>query len=188
MTTLETKPTSEGRVTPRPAAQRTRPGHPHVIWAVFKRNFMSYFSNPLGYLFITLFVLVSSFVAFWQPSFFTNNQANLDELNRYMPVPAVALHPGDHDDDLGRRAQAGDRRAAADAAGARPGRRARANTWPRSGSTRWRCCFRCRRCSCSEWLGSPDLGVLFATYLGLLADGRAFDRAGDGRVDCFRRT
>ena len=46
MTTLETKPTSEGRVTSRPAAGRTRPGHPHVIWAVFKRNFMSYFSNP----------------------------------------------------------------------------------------------------------------------------------------------
>ena len=30
---------------------------PHVVLAVFKRNFASYFSGLLGYLFIVLFVL-----------------------------------------------------------------------------------------------------------------------------------
>src|SRR4051794_28887409 len=32
---------------------------PHVIRAIFARNFGAYFGNPAGYVFITLFVLIS---------------------------------------------------------------------------------------------------------------------------------
>jgi ABC-2 type transport system permease protein len=68
-----------------------------AAFAVMKRNFVGYFSNPTGYVFLCLFVLLTSLAAFWPHEFFTANLANLDQLNKVLPfimlifVPAITM-------------------------------------------------------------------------------------------------
>jgi ABC-type uncharacterized transport system involved in gliding motility auxiliary subunit/ABC-type transport system involved in multi-copper enzyme maturation permease subunit len=69
----------------------------NVLFAVFRRNFVSYFANPTGYVFICVFVLLSGFAAFWPNDFFNANLANLDQLTRWFPfimlifIPAITM-------------------------------------------------------------------------------------------------
>src|SRR5437773_1131473 len=68
-----------------------------AAFAVLKRNFVGYFANPTGYVFLCLFVFLTSAAAFWPHDFFIANLANLDQLNKYMPlimlvfVPAIGM-------------------------------------------------------------------------------------------------
>jgi ABC-2 type transport system permease protein len=78
----------------------------HVISAIFKRNFWSYFSGIIGYLFIVVFVMVGGLLAF-NEQFFTNNLANLDQLNGRFPqlllflVPAITMSVWSEEKKLG---------------------------------------------------------------------------------------
>ena len=64
-----------------------------ATFALIKRNVFGYFSNPTGYVFLCLFVLLTSAGSFWDDKFFTANLANLDVLSRYMPLILLAFIP-----------------------------------------------------------------------------------------------
>ncbi|ADB16443.1 multi- copper enzyme maturation ABC-type transport system permease component-like protein [Pirellula staleyi DSM 6068] len=68
-----------------------------AAFAVLKRNFVSYFSTPTGYVFLCFFVMATSIAAYWPDAFFVNNLANLDQLSMRLPpimllfVPAITM-------------------------------------------------------------------------------------------------
>ncbi len=65
----------------------------NVLLSVFRRDFISYFTSPLGYVFVWLFVFLGTIAAFWPNEFFNANLANLNQLNFWFPFIMLAFIP-----------------------------------------------------------------------------------------------
>jgi ABC-2 type transport system permease protein len=69
-----------------------------VIGAIFRREMGSYLVNPAGYVFLTLFIASTGAAAFLRAGFFARNLADLAQLNQVMPavlmlfVPAITMN------------------------------------------------------------------------------------------------
>ena len=57
----------------------------HTTWAIFKREFSGYFITPIAYVFLAIFVFLSGIFAFYLGTFFERGQADL--------VPFFSFHP-----------------------------------------------------------------------------------------------
>lgn len=97
MTTLQEQQTGSERAGAEATPRRPAWVHPRVVSAIARRDFFRFFHGIAGYLFIAVFVGLSAGCAFWPHEFFTRNLDNLDVLNAVMPylllffIPAVTM-------------------------------------------------------------------------------------------------
>jgi len=67
------------------------------IKAIFKREFAGYFSTPIAYVFIVIFLFLTGAFTFYIGSFYERNQADLEPFFRFHPwlylflIPAIAM-------------------------------------------------------------------------------------------------
>lgn len=65
----------------------------HSVLTIFRREFLSYFSTPVAFVFIVVFLFLNGIFTFYMGSFFERNQADLIAFFQFHPFLYLALIP-----------------------------------------------------------------------------------------------
>ncbi|NVB42111.1 ABC-2 transporter permease [Pseudenhygromyxa sp. WMMC2535] len=144
-----------------------------VISAIARRELSSYLGKPAGYVFLTLFIAATGAGAFLQEGFFARNLADLALLNKVMPailmlfVPAVTMNVWAEER----------RRGTDELLMTMPVRDVEVVLGKYLGALgvfTVGLAFSLAHVAVLGWLGEPDIGLMFSTYLGYWLVGSAF--------------
>ncbi len=143
------------------------------IWVVFKRELASYFMTPIAYVFIVIFLFLSGVFAFYLGNFFARGQADLEPFFTFHPWLYLFLIPS-----LAMRLWAEERRG-----GTLELLLTLPITIPQAVLGKFLAAWVFTGIALAltfpmwltvNYLGDPDNGVIFASYLGSLLMGGAF--------------
>ena len=143
------------------------------IWVVFKRELASYFMTPIAYVFIVIFLFLSGIFAFYLGNFFARGQADLEPFFTFHPWLYLFLIPS-----LAMRLWAEERRG-----GTMELLLTLPITIPQAVLGKFLAAWVFTGIALAltfpmwltvNYLGDPDNGVIFASYLGSLLMGGAF--------------
>ncbi|PCC66902.1 ABC-type transport system involved in multi-copper enzyme maturation, permease component [Nannocystis exedens] len=148
-----------------------------VIFGIAGKELRSFLGNPTGYVFLTLFIALCAGAAFWPREFFDRNLADLATLNRQMPLILMLFVPA-----ITMTLWADERRAGTDelllTLPVRDTEVVLGKFLGAVGVLSIGLAFSLANVAVLAYLGEPDVGLMFSTFLGYWLMGTLFVAVG----------